>query len=92
MTFRFRNFSVSKLFYIFGGFGFGIEKIKYRKKYRIRHRKNLVSEKVSDSVSEKVLVLVLEVGTQRPPTLLVSDISHSQQGYRMVSPPPDNQS
>ena len=34
----------------------------------------------------------LEVGTQRPPTLLVSDISHSQQGYRMVSPPPDNQS
>ena len=35
--------SVSKLL--------GIEKIWYRKKYRIRYRKNLVSEKVSDSVS-----------------------------------------
>ena len=33
--------SVSKKF----GIGFGIEKIKYRKKYRIRYRKNLVSEK-----------------------------------------------
>ena len=53
MTFRFRNFSVSKLFNFFGGFGFGIEKIWYRKKYRIRYRKNLVSEKVSDSVSKK---------------------------------------
>jgi len=53
VTFRFRNFSVSKLFHFFGGFGFGIEKIWYRKKYRIRYRKNLVSKKVSDSVSEK---------------------------------------
>ena len=53
VTFRFRNFSVSKLFNFFGGFGFGIEKIWYRKKYRIQNRKNLVSKKVSDSVSEK---------------------------------------
>jgi len=53
VTFRFRNFSVSKLFHFFDGFGFGIEKIWYRKKYWIRYRKNLVSEKVSDSVSEK---------------------------------------
>ena len=50
--------SVSKLlgfetFPFFDGFGFGIEKIWYRKKYRIRYRKNLVSKKVSDSVSEK---------------------------------------
>ena len=45
MTFRFRNFSVSKLFNFFGGFGFGIEKIWYRKKYRIRYRKKLVSKK-----------------------------------------------
>ena len=34
------------------GIGFGIEKIWFRKKYRIRYRKNLVSKKVSDSVSE----------------------------------------
>ena len=53
MTFRFRNFSVSKLFHFVDGFGFGIEKIWYQKKYRIRYRKNLVSKKVSDSVSEK---------------------------------------
>ena len=53
VTFRFRNFSVSKLFNFFSGFGFGIEKFWYRKKYRIRYRKNLVSEKVSDSVSLK---------------------------------------
>ena len=50
--------SVSKLlgfktFLFFGGFGFGIEKIWYRKKYRIWYWKNQVSEKVSDSVSEK---------------------------------------
>ena len=30
MTFRFPKFSVSKLFYFFNGFGFGIEKIWYR--------------------------------------------------------------
>ena len=53
VTFRFQNFSVSKLFHFFGGFGFGIEKFWYRKKYRFRYRKNLVSEKVSDSVSKK---------------------------------------
>ena len=58
VTFRFRNFSVSKLFYFlvvsdsvskkFGiekSIGFGIVKIWYRKKYRIRYRKNLVLEK-----------------------------------------------
>ena len=51
---RFRNFSsfqivldsVSKKF----GIGFGIGKFWYRKKYRIRYWKNLVSKKVSDSV------------------------------------------
>ena len=53
MTFRFRNFSISKLFHFLDGFGFGIEKNWYQKKYRIRYRKNLVSEKVSDSVSKK---------------------------------------
>ena len=53
VTFRFQNFSVSKLFHFFGGFGFGIGKIWYRKKYRIRYRKNLVSKKVSYLVSEK---------------------------------------
>ena len=53
VTFRFRNFSVSKLFNFFGGFGFNIKKIWHRKKYRFRYRKNLVSEKVSDSVSLK---------------------------------------
>ena len=44
---------IKQLFFFFGGFGFGIEKIKCRKKYRIRHRKNLVLENISDSVSEK---------------------------------------
>ena len=43
--------SVSKKFGIEKSIGFGIEIIWYRKKYRIRYRKNLVSEKVSDSVS-----------------------------------------
>ena len=33
-----------------GGFGFGIKKNWYRKKYRFQYRQNLVSEKVSDSV------------------------------------------
>ena len=37
--------SVSKKFGIEKSIGFGIEKIRYRKKYRIRYRKNLVSEK-----------------------------------------------
>ena len=53
----FRNFSN-----FLDGIGFGIEKMWYRKKYRIRYRKNwfrkkvsdLVSEKVSDSVSKKI--------------------------------------
>jgi len=53
VRFRFRNVSVSKLFNFFGSFGFGIEKIWYQKKYRIRYRKKLVSKKVSDSVSDK---------------------------------------
>ena len=61
MTFRFGNFSiffmvsdsVSKTFCIEKSIGFGIEKIRYQKKYRIRYRKNLLSKKVSDSVSEK---------------------------------------
>ena len=47
VTFRFRNFLVSKLFNFLDGFG--IERIWFQKKYRIRYRKNLVS----DSVSEK---------------------------------------
>ena len=37
--------SVSKEFGIEKSIGFGIEKIWYQKKYRIRYRKNLVSEK-----------------------------------------------
>ena len=53
VTFRFRNTSVSKLFHFFSGFGFGIEKIWYQKKYRIRYCKHLISKKVSDSVTEK---------------------------------------
>ena len=36
--------SVSKKFGIEKSIGFGIENIWYRKKYRIRYRKNLVSE------------------------------------------------
>ena len=53
LTFRFRNFSVSKLFDFFNGIGIGFGKFWYRKKYRYRFRKNLVSKKVSVSVSEK---------------------------------------
>jgi len=45
--------SVSEKFGIEKSIGFGIGKIWYRKKYRIRYRKNLVSEKVSDSVSKR---------------------------------------
>ena len=48
LTFRFRNFSVSKLLPIFEGFGFGFGKIWSRKKVLV-----LVSEKVSISVSKK---------------------------------------
>ena len=47
-TSRFWNF-----FHFLDGFGFGIERIWYRKKYQIRYCKDFVSEKVSDSVSEK---------------------------------------
>ena len=50
-TFRFRNFSVSKLFHFFDGIGF--KKFWYRKKFRYWFRKNLVSKKVSVLVSEK---------------------------------------
>ena len=46
--------SVSKKFGIEKSIGFGIGKIWYRKKYRIRYRKKLVSKKVSDSVSERI--------------------------------------
>ena len=52
VTFRFRNFSVSKLFHFFDGIGFGFEKFQYRKKYRFRFRFFLVSEKISDLVSK----------------------------------------
>ena len=52
LTFRFRNFSVSKLFDFFNGIGIGFGKFWYRKKYRYRFRKNLVSKKVSVSVSK----------------------------------------
>ena len=45
VTFRFRNFSVSKLFHFFDGIGIGFGNFWYRKKYRYRFRKNLVSEK-----------------------------------------------
>ena len=47
-TFRFRNFSM-----FFYGIGIGFEKNWYRKKYRYRFRKFLVSEKVSVLVSKK---------------------------------------
>ena len=50
VTFRFRNFSVSKLFHFFYGIGIGFGNFWYRKKYWYRFRKNLVSEKVSVSV------------------------------------------
>ena len=46
--------SVSKLFHFLNGFGFGIEKIWYRKKDRIRYWKYLISEKVSFLVSKKI--------------------------------------
>ena len=48
-TSRFRNFSI-----FLDGIGIGFEKFWYRKKYRYRFRKILVSEKVSVSVSEKI--------------------------------------
>ena len=68
VTFRFRNFSVSKLFHLFfmvsvsvskffgieKSIGIGFEKIWYQKKYRYRFRKNLVSKKVLVLVSEKI--------------------------------------
>ena len=44
--------SVSEIFGIEKSIGIGFEKIWYRKKYRIRFRKILVSKKVS--VSEKI--------------------------------------
>ena len=48
-TSRFRNFSI-----FFDGIGIGFEKFWYRKKYRYRFRKILVSKKVSVSVSKKI--------------------------------------
>ena len=53
VTFRFRNFSVSKNFHFLDSFRFDIEKIWFKKKYLIGYRKNLVLEIVSDSVSDK---------------------------------------
>ena len=47
VTFQFQNFSN-----FLDGIGFGIEKLWYWKKYRIRYRKKFDIEKVSDSVSE----------------------------------------
>ena len=56
VTFRFRNFSVSKLFHLFfmvsvskffgieKSIGIGFENFWYRKKYRYRFRKKLVLE------------------------------------------------
>ena len=41
VTFRFRNFSVSKLFQFLNSIGFSIEKIWY-KEYQIRYQKNVV--------------------------------------------------
>ena len=49
VTFRFQNFSVSKLFHLFF-YGIGFEKFWFRKKYRYRFRKFLVSDKVLVSV------------------------------------------
>ena len=46
-TSRFRNFLI-----FFNGIGIGFGKFWYRKKYRYRFRKNLVSKKVSVSVSK----------------------------------------
>ena len=46
--------SDSKNFGIEKSIGIGFEKFWYRKKYRYRFRKNLVSKKVSVSVSEKI--------------------------------------
>ena len=45
--------SVSKKFGIEKSIGIGFVKFWYRKKYRYRYRKKLVSKKVSDSVSKK---------------------------------------
>ena len=100
-TSRFRNFSiflvvsdsVSKNFGIEKSIGFGIVKIWYRKKYRIRYRKNLVSEKVSDSVSEKFgigkkfrILFRSDFGYRHTLHLLafehkIKSLSHQQCGY-----------
>ena len=40
VTFRFRNFSVSKLFQFFDGIGIGFEKFWYRKSIGIGFEKN----------------------------------------------------
>ena len=45
---------VSKNFGIDKSIGIGFDFFWYRKKYRYRYRKNLVSKKVSDSVSKKI--------------------------------------
>ena len=69
VTFRFRNFSVSKLFHLFfmvlvsvskifgigKSIGIGVEKIWYLKKYRYRFQKVFVSQKVSLLASKKIV-------------------------------------
>ena len=53
VTFRFRNFSVSKLFHLFGGFGFGIEKIWFRKKDRIRYKKLGIEKSIGFGIGKQ---------------------------------------
>ena len=54
LTFRFRNFSVSRLLPIFEGFGFG--EFGLGKKVLVSVSENLVSKKVSVSVSENLVL------------------------------------
>ena len=52
VTFRFLNFSVSKLFQLLGWYRYRFRNFLVSKKYRYRFRKKLVSKKVSVSVSK----------------------------------------
>ena len=56
VTFRFRDFSVLKLFQFFGWYRIRYRKKWYRKKYRIRYQKLFGIEKVSDSVLDKFVI------------------------------------
>ena len=58
-TSRFRNFLI-----FFNGIGIGFGKFWYRKKYRYRFRKNLVSKKVSVSVS-KIFGIEKSIGFEK---------------------------